>query len=97
MNKEMQNEVLDIFKKNFQFIDNNSTVGWKFKKSLLSNKVFYIQCRNGTRNNIDVKSSEKALTEWNDKYPKFKLKEVDRYSIEDDEVWTWIIWQLEIT
>lgn len=87
-------KLLLLFRAHFPYIGGRQTGGWKFKME--DDKKFTIECRNGTKNYITPDSCRTLLEIWNKDNPNFKLKEKNRYCIEDEEVWTWIIWKLEL-
>lgn len=87
--------LLMLFSSEFYYIDGKKTRGWKFKTAGEGGDSFYIQCRNGTKNYIVPDSCESLLKRWNKVNPSLQFKEVEKYCIEDDEVWTFIIWKLK--
>lgn len=95
MNQAQREELIALFKKYFPKIGRRETCMWKVKSQTGRKIGFSIECRNGTRNYIIPDSCAIVLHEWNKKNPNFQLKEVARYCIEDDEVWTWIIWDVD--
>tara|TARA_R110002020_G_scaffold439532_1_gene650046 strand:- start:198 stop:488 length:291 start_codon:yes stop_codon:yes gene_type:complete len=88
-------ELLDLFREFFPQIGGKNTGGWKFKIERGAQKGFSVQCRNGTKNYIIPDSCKEVLEKWNKDNPHFQLCEVEKYCIEDDEVWTWIIWAID--
>tara|TARA_R110000803_G_scaffold136813_1_gene203729 strand:+ start:348 stop:647 length:300 start_codon:yes stop_codon:yes gene_type:complete len=92
MDNNLASSLVRLFSIHFKLIENRLTRRWRLK---LEDDGIYLECRNGTKNFITPDSCGELLETWNIKNPNFKLREVRRYCIEDDEVWTWIIWKLE--
>jgi hypothetical protein len=95
MNPELKEELLDLFRKFFPRIGRRDTRMWRCKNQTGRKTGIKVECRNGTKNYIVPDTCALVLHEWNKKHPELKLKEVERYCIEDGEIWTWIIWGLE--
>lgn len=94
--------LLSMFIEHFPRIDDKYTCMWKIRSNanFLSEENskatdFNVQCRNGTRNYITPDSCQPIIDKWNEMNPELKLKELKAYCVEDDEVWTWIKWDID--
>lgn len=97
MNQEQMAMIVDLFSNFITTISRRKTGSWK-AKPLSGNqegKGIIVSCDNGTRNFIhDIPVSIGVLSIFNSKNNDLKLKEVERFCIEDDDTHTKICWIL---
>ena len=95
LNEQQEKNLLDKFVSHFPTIEDRQTTMWKIRANTFISTGYKIQCRNGTRDFITPNTCQPIIDEWNKDNPELKLKEIDRWGTQDDEVWTFICWHLD--
>lgn len=93
--EEQRHKLLSLFSDFITTVENKKTSSWKLTEKLGEGEVI-VKCFNGTRNYIhNIPVSIGVLSIFNSLYPEYQLKEVERYSIEDEDTHTHICWKLK--